>query len=234
MQYVHAGYDLDLIHVLLLKENCCAVLSGVVNSLRHDVRAVFYVLSRGFFIIDNVIERSVAYCAELRREAIINITNTMLPAMVGFFMERSDYENIYSVNKAPYASRYFQEPATEMMSRIIDFHNDLMVVLIFISVFIVVLLVTCLVNYSTASLKEFYFSPLPVSRVSHDPLAEVVFTVFPALIIYTIAAPSFVLLYTNNEWLDEDVELTVSVTGHQWYWNYEYSLDRIYFKNEMM
>ena len=32
--------------------------------------------------------------------------------------------------------------------------------------------------------------------------------------------------------MEKETELTVSITGHQWYWNYEYSLDKLYFSNE--
>lgn len=130
------------------------------------------------------------------------------------------------------ASRYFQQPATRNMSDIIDFHNDLMMVLIFISVFIAVLLSVCLYNYATVSLKDFYLSNDKVSRVKHDSFAEVIFVAVPAFIVYSIAAPSFALLYSNNDWLEKDSELTVSVTGHQWYWHYEYSLDKLYFDSE--
>jgi len=142
------------------------------------------------------------------------------------------YDGPSAVNTAEYGGRYFQKPATEMMSNIIDFHNDIMVVLIFISVFIAVLLTTCLCLYATVDTREFYLGNGKVSRVTHDSLAEIIFTVVPAAIIYLIAAPSFALLYSNNDWLEKDTEVTVSITGHQWYWNYEYSLDKLYFKNE--
>jgi len=128
-----------------------------------------------------------------------------------------NYEGPSKVSTAEYGSRYFQEPATEMMSNIIDFHNDIMVVLIFISVFIIVLLSTCLFLYATTDTREFYLGRREVSRVTHDACAEIIFTVVPAVIIYLIAAPSFALLYANNDWLEKDTEVTVGITGHQWY-----------------
>lgn len=95
--------------------------------------------------------------------------------------------------------RFFQRPATEAMSNIIDFHNDLMVVLIFITIFIFTVLSICLYNYATLSISEFYLSSAPVSRMNHSAFAEIIFTLVPALIVYLIAAPSFALLYSNND-----------------------------------
>jgi len=104
--------------------------------------------------------------------------------------------------------------------------------LIFISIFIFVLLSACLYNYATINYADFYYNSEKVSRSNHNAYAEVIFTVVPAIIVFSIAAPSFALLYTNNDWLEKDTELTVSVTGHQWYWAYEYSLDKLYFESE--
>ena len=43
----------------------------------------------------------------------------------------------------------------------------------------------------------------------------------PALILLSIAVPSFALLYSMDEIIDP--VLTLKVIGHQWYWSYEYS-----------
>jgi len=140
----------------------------------------------------------------------------ILPTVLSVIMKnRPSYDRVSDINTAHYADRYFQRPATEAMSNIIDFHNDLMVVLIFISVFIVVILSVCLYNYATYSVHEFYLGDDKVSRMNHNAYAEVIFTAVPAIIVYLIAAPSFALLYSNNDWLEKDTELTVSVTGHQ-------------------
>ena len=52
-------------------------------------------------------------------------------------------------------------------------------------------------------------------------IVETVWTVVPGIILIFLAAPSLQLLY----YLDEinNRFLTVKVTGHQWYWSYEYS-----------
>jgi heme/copper-type cytochrome/quinol oxidase subunit 2 len=43
----------------------------------------------------------------------------------------------------------------------------------------------------------------------------------PALVLVAIAFPSFKLLYLMDEVIDP--AMTVKVTGHQWYWEYEYA-----------
>lgn len=85
------------------------------------------------------------------------------------------------------------------MSNIIDFHNDLMVVLIFFIIFIAVMLSVCLYNYATYSITEFYINDAPVSRMNHNKWAEIIFTSVPAFMVYLIAAPSFALLYSSND-----------------------------------
>jgi cytochrome c oxidase subunit 2 len=57
--------------------------------------------------------------------------------------------------------------------------------------------------------------------LNHGTLIELVWTVGPALVLVAIAFPSFKLLYLMDEVIDP--AMTVKVTGHQWYWEYEYA-----------
>lgn len=52
-------------------------------------------------------------------------------------------------------------------------------------------------------------------------LIELIWTVGPALVLVAIAFPSFKLLYLMDEVIDP--AMTVKVTGHQWFWEYEYA-----------
>ena len=227
--------DIDFIHKEFFFVHYSNFGEKVGRAFMHDLRALVYYSARLFWVLHNADRRAfraltAAPVDAARAPAAWLYAHTFV-AIALFWKERAPYE-IDHINAAPYASRYFQQPATEVMSNIIDFHNDLMVVLIFISIFIFVLLSACLYNYSTTSLNDFYLSRLPVSRMTHEPFVEVAFTVVPAFIVYSIAAPSFALLYANNDWLERDTDLTVSITGHQWYWGYEYSLDKLYFDSE--
>ena len=61
--------------------------------------------------------------------------------------------------------------------------------------------------------------PVP-SRTSHNTVLEVAWTVVPVLILVIIAIPSFRLVYFEDRARDADV--TIKVTGHQWFWEYTY------------
>lgn len=58
-------------------------------------------------------------------------------------------------------------------------------------------------------------------RVNHGTSLEVIWTTIPALILISIAFPSFSLLYSMDEVMMP--AFTLKVIGHQWYWSYEYT-----------
>jgi cytochrome c oxidase subunit 2 len=106
----------------------------------------------------------------------------------------------------------FQDPATPVAEGIIRFHHDLMFVLIAVSVSVSWMMARCVWHFTG--------NPEP-SKVVHGTVIEIVWTIVPALILVTIAVPSFALLYSVDELVDP--ALTIKVIGHQWYWSYEYS-----------
>jgi cytochrome c oxidase subunit 2 len=57
-------------------------------------------------------------------------------------------------------------------------------------------------------------------KLSHHSLLEVAWTAIPVLILVGIAIPSFRLVYFEDRTANADV--TIKVTGHQWYWEYTY------------
>lgn len=105
-----------------------------------------------------------------------------------------------------------QEPATPVAEGIRRFHNDRMMVMIRVTVFVTWML--------TRAVRRFENREKP-STVVHGTRIEVVWTRVPARRLVGIAVPSFTLLYS----VDERVEpaRTVKVVGHQWYWTYEYA-----------
>jgi cytochrome c oxidase subunit 2 len=58
------------------------------------------------------------------------------------------------------------------------------------------------------------------SKVSHNTLLEVAWTIIPVIILVVIAIPSFRLLYYEAEIPPPD--LTIKAIGKQWFWTYEY------------
>ena len=108
----------------------------------------------------------------------------------------------------------FQDPATPVMEGVINFHNDLMIVVVGVGVFI------GYVMWSTVHNFEQSVNPIP-NRVQHGTRLEIIWTVTPAIILMCVAVPSFALLYSVDEIIDP--EMTLKAVGHQWYWSYEYS-----------
>ncbi|MBQ4874803.1 MAG: cytochrome c oxidase subunit II [Rickettsiaceae bacterium H1] len=107
----------------------------------------------------------------------------------------------------------FQQPATEVMERIYDFHNMIMFVMVAIVVFVLLLLSYVLVKFSKKN------NPVP-SKTSHNTVIEVVWSVIPLIIVGLIAVPSIKLL-AYKEKIPES-EMTIKIVGYQWYWGYEY------------
>jgi len=106
-----------------------------------------------------------------------------------------------------------QESATEVMDFITKFHNGLLVTITLITLFVLGLLVTVVVKFNARS------NPVP-SRTTHNTLIEVLWTLVPVLILVGISIPSFKLLFLQLDIPKAD--LTVKVTGKQWYWSYSY------------
>lgn len=106
-----------------------------------------------------------------------------------------------------------QPSASPVKERIGSLHDFLLVIITLITIFVLALLVYVMVRFRASA------NPVP-NRTSHNTLLEVVWTVVPVLILVVIAIPSFKLLYYMDR--TTEAEMTLKVTGHQWYWKYEY------------
>jgi cytochrome c oxidase subunit II len=107
----------------------------------------------------------------------------------------------------------FQPAATPITQRIHAFHDELLVIIFAITIFVLGLLLYVIVRFNSRR------NPVP-SRTTHNTLIEVLWTVVPVLILVTIAIPSFKLMYYMDRVPKES--MTIKVTAHQWYWSYAY------------
>src|SRR5438270_7603509 len=106
-----------------------------------------------------------------------------------------------------------QDQVTPIGREAVAFHNNwLLTLCAIISVFVLALLVVALVRFRRGA------NPTP-SRNTHNTLIEVVWTLLPVLILVAIAIPSIRLL--RHQYSPPPTDVTVKVTGHQWYWSYE-------------
>ncbi len=120
----------------------------------------------------------------------------------------------------------FQPAATSSAERIQDFHTLLMIIITGITVFVTLLLVFVVIRYN----KHVNKTP---SKVTHNVLLEIVWTVLPIVLLIIIAIPSFKILYKNDRIVEP--EMTLKITGYQWYWGYEYpDQDGLMFDSRMV
>ena len=107
----------------------------------------------------------------------------------------------------------WQTPVTPVSERIYALHDELLVIITLITVFVLGLLLYVMVRFNAKN------HPVP-GKATHNTLIEVIWTVVPVLILVAIAIPSFKLLYYMDK--NPHATMTIKVTGHQWYWSYEY------------
>ena len=111
----------------------------------------------------------------------------------------------------------FQTAVTSLAEEIHSFHDLLLWMCVIISLFVLALLVYVMVRFNEKA------NPVP-SRTTHSTVLEVAWTIIPVLILVVMAIPSFRIL-THQLTLPE-ADLTIKVTGKQWYWSYDYPKDQ--------
>ena len=111
----------------------------------------------------------------------------------------------------------FQTAVTSLAEEIHSFHDLLLWMCVIISLFVLGLLVYVAIRFNEKA------NPVP-SRTTHSTTLEVAWTIIPVLILVVMAIPSFRIL-THQLTLPE-ADLTIKVTGKQWYWSYDYPKDQ--------
>lgn len=106
-----------------------------------------------------------------------------------------------------------QDPASPVMERVHDFHNFLLIIITAIVLLVLGLMAYIIFRFNAKK------NPVP-SKTTHNTLLEVVWTGVPVVILIIIAIPSMKLLYFHDK--AEEYDMTLKVTGHQWYWTYGY------------
>ncbi|MGB7256640.1 MAG: cytochrome c oxidase subunit II [Pseudolabrys sp.] len=118
-----------------------------------------------------------------------------------------------------------QQSATPVMDDISWFNDFLLWITAAIALLVLALLVIVLVRFNARA------NPVP-SRTTHNTAIEILWTIVPVLILVTIAVPSFRLLF--YELKVPKADLTVKVTGKQWFWSYSYPDAKLDFDSLML
>nr|QHN55141.1 cytochrome c oxidase subunit II [Neodiprion sertifer] len=108
-----------------------------------------------------------------------------------------------------WSSMNFQNANSPIMEQLIFFHDYTMIILILITMSILYLMLTLMMNKFTNK------------NLLNKQNIEIIWTMTPSIMLIFIAMPSIHLLYLTDE-INKPL-ITIKTIGHQWYWSYEYS-----------
>ncbi|THD82214.1 cytochrome c oxidase subunit II [Aliigemmobacter aestuarii] len=107
----------------------------------------------------------------------------------------------------------FQPAATELARELQDLDHMILIIITVISIFVAALMIYSIVRFNRRA------NPTP-ARFTHNSPLEITWTVIPILILVFIGSFSLPVLFKQQEIPAADI--TIKVTGYQWYWGYEY------------
>jgi cytochrome c oxidase subunit 2 len=144
---------------------------------------------------------------------LTSLLSAALVTLAGVAQAQENFQGLETIGKPEPKGMGFQFPATELMRDLVWLDNFLLVIITVISVF-----VTCLLAY--AAFKFHRSRNDTPGTFTHHSVLEVAWTVVPVGILVVIGAFSLPILFKQQEIPEADV--TIKVTGYQWYWGYEY------------
>ena len=130
-----------------------------------------------------------------------------------------------TIGKPEQGGLNFQTAATELASDIHFLDNMLLWIITPICIFVLLLLVIVTVRYNKRA------NPTPATFTHNSPL-EVAWTLVPIVILIVIGSFSLPVLFKQMTIPEADV--TIKVTGNQWYWTYEYTDNEFGFDSFML
>lgn len=107
----------------------------------------------------------------------------------------------------------FQDSATELMDTIIQFHNFILCIMIFVISLVTWFLIRIILLFEHTE----HPKPYPIT---HNTFLEWIWCLFPVLIVIGVSIPSLALLITEDQ-ADVAEVPTIKIIGHQWYWEYD-------------
>ncbi|ETA52607.1 cytochrome c oxidase subunit II [Ponticoccus alexandrii] len=151
---------------------------------------------------------------------------TMLTGLAAaFFAAPALAQDLDVVGKPHAGGLGFQPAATELARDLQWLDGMILVIITIISLFVVGLLAWCVVRFNARS------NPTPSSFTHNTPI-EIAWTLGPIVILVFIGAFSLPVLFKQQEIPEGDI--TIKVTGYQWYWGYEYVGEDLAFESYMI
>ena len=119
----------------------------------------------------------------------------------------------------------FQPAATKLARDAFWLDHMILIIITVITVFVTGLLIWVMIRYNAKR------NPTPAGFTHNSPL-EIAWTIIPIVILVFIGAFSLPVLFDQQEIPEAD--LTIKVTGNQWFWSYEYVDDGVAFDSYMI
>jgi len=119
----------------------------------------------------------------------------------------------------------FQPSSSSVMRDLVWLDNMVLWIITVITIFVTLLLLIVIVRYNRKA------NPTPAS-FTHNTSIEIAWTLIPIVILVFIGAFSLPVLFNSQEIPEAD--LTIKVTGNQWFWTYEYVDDELEFDSLML
>jgi len=142
------------------------------------------------------------------------VVATLMSGLVaGLAMAQDGLEGLGNVGKPHAGGTAFQTPGTDLARDQQWLENMVNVVMIGIVVFVTLLLLYIILRFNKRA------NPKP-ARFTHNTPIEVTWTIVPIVILVFIGSFSLQVLFKQQEIPAGDI--TIKVTGNQWYWSYEY------------
>jgi cytochrome c oxidase subunit 2 len=117
----------------------------------------------------------------------------------------------------------FLFPASELMNSIIALYSEILIVgyIILTGIIFIVFFILDTFHYNRMLFPAFF-------RKSHEITLDCLFLIIPTFIIIYLLGPTLGLIYHNEFSFDfANHVISFSITGHQWYWTYSYSISNI-------
>lgn len=131
-----------------------------------------------------------------------------LPALA-----KDGLEGLEVVGKPVNGGTGFQPAASELARDTFALDWMILVIITVISLFVGALILYIIVRFNRRA------NPTPAKFTHHTPV-EIAWTIIPVVILVFIGAYSLPVLFKQQEIPEADI--TIKVTGYQWYWGYEY------------
>ncbi|AGT08023.1 cytochrome c oxidase subunit II [Paracoccus aminophilus] len=156
------------------------------------------------------------------RRALAAVTATGLAAFVAApALAQEVLGDLPVIGKPVNKGMGFQPPSSELAHDQQWLDHFVLIIITVVTVFVCLLLLICILRFNRR------VNPVP-ARFTHNTPIEIAWTLVPVLVLISIGAFSLPILFRSQE-MPANPDLVIKVTGHQWYWSYEYPNDGIAF-----